>query len=367
MLGSGPNRLLKVLHIDPERNWGGGEAQVVGLLSYLAEKGHRNDLLAHPRGPLFEKAKKLEIRAFPLVVRNDLDLRSVLWLRRLIQRERYDIVHLHTKRAHALSVWLPREAGRPKYIVTRRMDYPERKNWYTRYLYNRRVDGVVAVSQTIAALLVEAGVEPARIRLIHSGVDPKRFEHAPVDPGMSNDIPVVGTVAVLEERKGHRYLLEAAALLKAKGYRMSYLFAGEGSLKNQLEEMVNKLGLQDEVHFLGFVNDMASFFFKTDICVLPSIYEGFSGAAREAMAAGRPVVATRVGGFPELIIDSVTGLLVSPRDADGLAKAVEKLIRDKSLARKMGQRGAERVCQYFTLEQMAKKNEAHYYELLGAN
>jgi phosphatidylinositol alpha-1,6-mannosyltransferase len=68
-----------------------------------------------------------------------------------------------------------------------------------------------------------------------------------------------------------------------------------------------------------------------------------------------------------LIIDSVTGLLVSPRDADGLAKAVEKLIRDKSLARKMGQRGAERVCQYFTLEQMAKKNEAHYYELLGAN
>src|SRR3972149_9527083 len=169
------NRLLKILHIDPARNWGGGEAQVLGLLTYLCRKGHRNDLLTHPGGRLFERSGPLGVKRLSLVVRNDLDLRPVPALRRLIRSEQYDIVHFHTKRAHALSLWLPRGSQCPKYVVTRRMDYPETKSWYTRYLYNRRVDGVVAISRVIMELLVEAGVEAGRIRLIHNGIDPERF------------------------------------------------------------------------------------------------------------------------------------------------------------------------------------------------
>ena len=173
--GSDGRKLLKILHVDPERNWGGGEAQVFGLLSYLAAQGHRNDLLTHPEGRLFAEAGKLTVARLPLVVRNDLDLRAIPRLRRQIGAAGYDVVHLHTKRAHALSLWLPRGDRSPQYVVTRRMDYAERKNWYTRCLYNRRVDGVVAISQTIVELLVDAGVERRKIRLIHSGIDPSRF------------------------------------------------------------------------------------------------------------------------------------------------------------------------------------------------
>src|SRR5262245_63766505 len=140
---SGHSRLLKILHIDPEKRWGGGEAQVLGLLSYLVERGHHNDLLTHPDGRLFQRSQALNVRALPLVVRNDLDFRPVLWLRRLIRREDYDIVHLHTKRAHALSLWLSHRSSRPKYVVTRGLVTPDPKTGLRRVVYIEKVvDGV---------------------------------------------------------------------------------------------------------------------------------------------------------------------------------------------------------------------------------
>ncbi len=361
----GHNRLLKILHIDPERNWGGGEAQVLGLLTYLGRKGHRNDLLAYPGGRLFERCGPLGVKRLSLVARNDLDLRPVPALRRLIRSEKYDIVHFHTKRAHALSLWLPRGPQCPKYVVTRRMDYPEAKTWYTRLLYNRRVDGVVAISRVIMNLLIEAGVEPERIRLIHSGIDPQRFDRCADGSASAEYEAVVGIIASLEERKGHRYLFEAAAMLKRRGHKIKYLVAGEGPARRQLEERVKALHLGDEIRFCGFVSDAPDFLSQIDIFTLPSLYEGLGVAALEAMAAGKPVIASRVGGLPELIADGETGMLVAPKNSEELAQAVARLAGEKSLAREMGQKGAERARASFSLEQMAAKNEAYYCELTG--
>ena len=364
MTGNGRRRLLKILHVDPERNWGGGEAQVFGLLKYLSEKGHRNDLLTHPQGRLFAQSQTLSIRRLPLVVRNDLDLRPVPRLRRLIREEKYDVVHLHTKRAHALSPWMPRGLPSPKYVVTRRMDYPEANNWYTRYLYDRPVDGVVAISQRIVELLLDAGVKKEKIRLIHSGVDPRPFEACGKDSRSFSHPVVVGTAAVLEERKGHRVLLEAARQLKEQGCQIKYYLAGDGSLRRQLEEMTVNLGLKNEVDFLGFVSDIPAFLASIDLFVLPSLYEGLGVSVLEAMAAGKAVVASRVGGLAELVIDAVTGFLVPPQSVEGLVEAISKLAREGSLTQEMGKKAAERVRENFTLEQMANKNEAYYYALL---
>jgi glycosyltransferase involved in cell wall biosynthesis len=231
---SAHNRLLKVLHIDPERHWGGGEAQVFGLLDYLAGKGHLNDLLTHPQGKLWQRCQGLSVRTLPLVACNDVDVRPVRRLRQLIRRESYDIVHLHTKRAHALSLWLPRRSPAPKYVVTRRMDYAELNNCYTRLLYNRSVDGIIAISQPIVELLIGAGVDGRRIRLIHSGIDVARFS-ARGECRRSRQPPIIGCIAVLEERKGHRFLLEAVALLKSRGVKLRCLLAGEGPERQALE------------------------------------------------------------------------------------------------------------------------------------
>ena len=362
---SGRSRRLKILHIDPERNWGGGEAQVLGLLSYLVERGHRNDLLTHPGGRLFQKSQRLEVETMPLVIRNDLDLCPVPKLRRLIRGRDYDIVHLHTKRAHALSLWLSHSAPRPKYVVTRRMDYPESKGWYTRCLYNRKVDGVIAISARIAELLLEAGVERERIRLIRSGTDPGPFDRAVRTRELYPERMVVGVAAVLEERKGHRFLLEAAGRLKARGYRIDYRIAGEGSLKKTLDQTALQLGLEEDVKLLGFVSNMPGFLADVDIVVLPSLFEGLGGSVLEAMAAGKAVIASRVGGLPELVVDGTTGFLVKPGDVEGLANAIAKLAGDRVRIREMGQKGKERLLnQEFTLERMARENEEYYYDLL---
>ena len=364
MTVSGRSRRLKILHIDPERNWGGGEAQVLGLLSYLVERGHRNDLLTHPGGRLFQKSQRLKVETMPLVIRNDLHLYPVPKLRRFIRRRDYDIVHLHTKRAHALSLWLSHSASRPKYVVTRRMDYPESKGWYTRCLYNRKVDGVIAVSRKIAELLVDAGVEPERIRVIHDGTDPKPFEGAARARELHDERIVVGVAAVLEERKGHRFLLEAARRLKARDCRVNYRIAGEGSRRAALEQTAVRLGMQEEVEFLGFVSDMPGFLSSVDVVVLPSLFEGLGVSVLEAMAAGKAVIASRVGGLPELVVEGTTGFLVKPGDVEGLANAIAKLAVDRIRIREMGQKGRERLNQNFTLERMARENEEYYYNLL---
>lgn len=365
MGGSGNNRLLKILHIDPETKWGGGEAQVLGLLTYLAARGHRNDLLAHPSGLLLRRCQTLDIQTRPMVMRNDADVRCVPALRKLIREMNYDVVHFHTKRAHALAVWLPRGQLRPKYVVTRRMDYPEQPNWYTRFLYNRRVDGVVAISRAIGELLARAGVNQEKIRCISSGIDPRKFARIGGSLTRVTDVFVVGCLAALEERKGHHYLLEAAALLKARGFQIRYEIAGDGPKRSELEAVVARLGLYDEVRFLGFISDAAEFLAGVDLLAMPSLYEGLGVAALEAMAAGRAVVATRVGGLTESVIDGATGLLVPPRDPTALADAIAKLAQARSLAREMGDRGRERARRHFSLESMAKQNESYYYDLVG--
>jgi glycosyltransferase involved in cell wall biosynthesis len=362
--GSSHNRLLKILHIDPERQWGGGEAQVLALLDYLACQGHQNDLLTHPRGKLWERCQGRQVRTLPFVARNDFDVRPVWGLRHLIRRWRYDIVHLHTKRAHALSLWLPRSGPAPKYVVTRRMDYPELNNRYTRWLYNHCVDGVIVISRPIVQLLVDAGVDAGRIRLIHSGIDVSRF--ALPCGGRRAELPVIGCLAVLEERKGHRFLLEAMARLKARGLKLRCVLAGDGPERSLLEKMTARLGLGTEVEFRGFIADTPGFLADIDVFVLPSLFEGLGVAALEAMAAGKPVVASGVGGLAELIDDGITGLLAPPRDAEALSAAIARLLYDPALARALGQRAAAHVREHFAVERMASRNEAYYYELLEA-
>jgi glycosyltransferase involved in cell wall biosynthesis len=231
-------------------------------------------------------------------------------------------------------------------------------------LYNRRVDGVVAISRAIGDLLTSAGVKQDRIRYIASGIDPEKFAPAVDSRIGATGIFTVGCLGALEERKGHRYLLEAAALLKARGLRVRYEIAGQGRRRAGLEAEVARLGLDEQVRFLGFVTDTAEFLAGVDLLVMPSLQEGLGVAALEAMAAGRPVVASRVGGLAESVLDGTTGLLVPPRDPAALAEAIAQLASSQALAQAMGKQGRDRVRREFSLENMAGQNESYYYELV---
>jgi len=360
-------RRLKILHIDPERNWGGGEAQVFGLVKYLAANDHQIELAGHPDGALFAKCAQLSIRRHPIVIRNDLDLRCIPALRRKLAQENYDIVHFHTKRAHALSLWLPRDGRTTKFLATRRMDYPEAPNWYTRRLYNQCVDGEVAISRTIADLLIAAGVDAHRLRVILSGIDPVVFASLPPSRLHYDGETVFGSIGVLEARKGHRLAIEALAALKLQGLKVRYRIAGNGNLRLELERQALQLGVSDRVSFAGFISDTAAFLGEIDIFVMPSLFEGLGVAALEAMAAAKPVIASRAGGLAEIVVDGETGLLFPAGNVAALAAAMAALAGDSQRAVAMGIKARQRVLHHYTLEQMARRNESLYYELLSAS
>jgi glycosyltransferase involved in cell wall biosynthesis len=360
---------LNILHVDPERNWGGGEVQVLGLTTYLNHSGHWSVVAADPRGTLSQRLTQAELPTTVLKIKNDLDVLAGLRLRRFVQAEKVQIVHFHTARAHALSPWL---SGLPvKRVVTRRMDYRVRPGLFTHLLYEKSVDAVIAISHGVQAALVAGGISPSHITIIPSGIDTTSFAITEAQriqqraaQGIASDEVVILAVGALAERKGHTTLLQAAAQLQQNGSQIRYLLCGVGPLRVTLEQEAQALGLTETVRFLGFCSDIVKYLAIADVFVHVPLWEGLGVAVIEALAAGLPVVASRVGGIPELVEDGSSGLLISPQEPFALATAIQRLIDNRSWAKALGMQGQRSVRARYDVTVMAQANEALYYKLL---
>lgn len=358
---------LSIVGVDPERGFAGGESQVLGLTLALNHAGHRADLMCDPRGILWHRARAAGVQCYPLRIRNSVDAGAGLKLRRLLTHQPYDIVHFHTARAHALAPFAQRRAG--ALIVTRRMDYAPNR-LFAPWLYNRAVDGVAAISPAVAEVLVRAGVARERIAIIPSGVDCARFrpptvserERARGELGLTETEVAVGTAGMLEPRKGHRYLIEAMAMLhgdaemtgarKVTGARC--FIAGGGKLAAELAEQVRQHRLGDSIRMMGMVEDSRALLWALDIFAMPSLQEGLGVAALEAMACGLPVVASAVGGLAEAVEDERTGIKVAAGDARGLADAIARLAAAPDGRIAMGAAGRTRACAKYGMDAMAQ-------------
>ena len=352
---------MRVLHVDPERAWGGGEVQVLALVSVLAARGHASTVAAHPEGPLARAAAAAGARVVPLGIANHFDVRAALVLRRLAPG--FDVVHFHTARAHALA---PLSRGRgARLVVTRRMDYVPAGGPYVRFLYNRAVDAVIAISEGVRTALIRVGVRAARIRVVPSGIDARALAAPPAaraavrrEWGLGDDEVAVVALGALEVRKGHAVLLAAAAGLASAAPRLRYVFCGEGRQAKALAGAA--AALDGAARLVGFRRDVAACLAAADIVALPSLQEGLGVAALEAMAAGRPVVASRVGGLAEAVVHEETGLLVPPGDPTALAAALARLARDPDLRARLGVAGHARVLARYTATRMAEGTLACY-------
>jgi glycosyltransferase involved in cell wall biosynthesis len=363
-----PARPLRIVGVDPERGFAGGETQVMGLTRELRRMGHRAELICDPAGRLFERASAEGIRCHPLRLRNAIDFPGAMRLRGILARERYDVVHFHTSRAHAMAPFVRGLA--PALVVTRRMDYrPNRL--FAPYLYSRAVDGVAAISRGVAQALVDAGVARDRIRIIPSGVDcgyfrpPTPAERAAARRafGLEPGALVLGTVGALEARKGHRYLLEAFARTDRAGI---CLIAGDGSLRAELEALARTLRVAERTRFLGDINDSRALLWALDMFVFPSLWEGLGVAAIEAAACGLATVASNAGGIGEIVIDGETGCLVPPGDSTPMSDAISRLAAAPAKREAMGDAARARALAEFAMTQMAERTLTLYRECLEA-
>jgi len=234
--------------------------------------------------------------------------------------------------------------------------------------------GYVSNSQAAIDFLTAHGYDRREFWLIHNGIDIAsfymRFEAEKEEIKREYDLPldklIITCIANLQLQKGHKYLIRALRELKNKALDFLTLLVGDGPLRGELEKLVRGLGLEEQVHFLGSRDreEIPKILAITDIFVLPSLWEGLPTAVIEAMAAGCPVVATAVGGTPEVVMDRETGFLINSRDPEALAQKIALLLKDSQLRQKMGEAGMRRIEEHFTLEKMVQNYEALYKNLM---
>jgi len=387
-------RKIKVLYIITRLVHGGAQDIALLTCANLDGKRYEKKFVAGPQtgteGDLFEKARQMGIEPviIPELVREvDLikDLIAIFKLYCLIAREKFDIVHTFTSKAGfvgRVAAWMARVPvivqSHQGHIFQSEGQIPGVSPKQIKlFLWLEKfaaliTDRIITLTNLEIEQQVQIGVaKPDKFTAIYNAVDLKRFINVDVpilkkkkELGLSPECPVVGTVARLSSEKGHRYLLEAAAMVCEAFPSVQFLLIGDGILRKDLEKQAIELGISENVVFLGLRKDVPEILPVIDLFVLPSLYEGFGIVLVEAMAAGKPVVATRVGGIPEVVVDGKTGILAPPKEPKRIAEAIITLLQDKAQAQKMGQAGHKRAIEHFGLEAMMNKIHHLYEELL---
>jgi glycosyltransferase involved in cell wall biosynthesis len=233
----------------------------------------------------------------------------------------------------------------------------------------RYADCIIANSEAGRQARIRFGVDPKKVVIVQNGLNPMRLEQkvrlTKTDLNIEDGCKIIGNVARLDPIKDHLSLLKSIKLVQEEYPRVKCILVGEGLLRQQLEQFVDDISLRGNVFFMGHRDNIGDFIKLFDIAVLSSKYEGCSNFIIEAMACGKPVVATDVGGNSELVVNGLTGLLVKKEDPRALASAVLRLLKDEQLRVELGNAGQQRAKQEFMLEQMVRETERIYRKLIS--
>lgn len=245
---------------------------------------------------------------------------------------------------------------RPLVVASRRVDFHLQRHSFSKWKY-RQVDLFIAASQAVKAILESDGIPAAQIVVVHDGIDVAKIGRLPTidlhrELWLPHGAPVLVNVGALVDHKGQRYLIDAMALVQRRIPDAHLVIFGEGELRPHLERQVRERHLDKHVQLPGFRADVMQLVKSADLFVMSSVTEGLGSTVLDAMAAGLAVVGTRAGGIPEAIVDGVTGVLVAPADAQGLADEIVRLLEDAPLRQRMGQAGLARVREHFGVSQL---------------
>jgi glycosyltransferase involved in cell wall biosynthesis len=352
---------LSLFHIDAGKEWRGGQRQALFLVKVLQREGYPVHFVVQPESPLHKKASEAGVRVLPLRMKSEFDLGAIFRLSREMKRRQCRLAHFHDAHGVAIGAAAARRAQVPLRFISRRVDFPLKKSAFSHRKYTRDIDAIIAISEGVRNVLLDSGIPSSLVHVIPSGIDFSPFEE--VTPrdflrkefSFAPDDFLVGIVAALEDHKGHTYLIQASKILREQAPKIKIIVVGTGSLSFVLDQQVRELGVEDIVFFLGFREDVPRILASLDLFVLSSHLEGLGSSLLDAMASRLPVVATQVGGIPEVVIHEETGLLVPPRNPEALAKDILMLYRDRELAARLGQNGYEVVHKKFSAEAMAAK------------
>lgn len=378
--------MINILHIHTLPVISGSGINTFLSMRGMESKTFRVDLACAPDGRLIDLVEKNLMRVFtfknlvqPLHPLKDLLV--IVQLSRFLMKNKYHIVHTHNSKAGFVGRLAARIAGVPVIIHTvHGFAFHEQEPAWRRSLFRNLermashwCDKMIFISQPLVDWALREGVaDKKKIVKIYSGIDLEQF--CPSTEEEKNSIrdkwnigrndAVIGIVSKLWDGKGHTTLIKAFKEVKNDIANARLVIVGEGYLEDKLRNLVDELGINDYVIFTGFQYNVSELIACFDIAVLPSFFEGMGRVLLEAMAMGKPVVASRVGGIPDLVKDGVNGLLITPGNIEELANSMKRLLRDKSLASDIGKKGLKSVTDNFSSEIMVKSIRSVYIEQL---
>jgi glycosyltransferase involved in cell wall biosynthesis len=359
---------LRILHLDTGRSLRGGQQQLLLLARGLRERGHTQLIVCPQDSPLEADARALELPTLTLPLRDPGHARGIRRLRRELRKNRFDVIHAHDGGGQTIA-WLASIGINLRRIASRRVTFlPSRKiDYRLKYQYTAHV--VIAVSEFVKRIAISAGVDPSKIEVIPDGIElpeevpgPEARSQTRERWGLSVNHFVVGCLGSFAPEKGLDLAERAFCLAAQKLPRARMILAVQQA--SRPHRHAHTSGENDNrIVRVGYQRNLVEFFAGLDLFLMPSRSEGLGSSALLAMAHGIPVVATRVGGIPEIVLDGKTGWLVEPESAEALAEAILKAARNPDRLREAGVNGRLHA-EKFSGEKMTARTEALYCRLL---
>jgi L-malate glycosyltransferase len=358
---------MKVLYLDLEREWRGGQSQALLTVMGLLACGHDAHLLAVRGSPLARRAEAAGVLVHTVgtAARR---IAAARLLRGLLAEQNYDL--LHGNEPHALTaVWIAGSYRKAPVVISRRVAYPLGRSLLARKRYEK-LQRIIAISKFVAKSVVDSGIQPEKIEIVYEGVElppPVSLEarqRARQRWGIADRELLVGSVGYLLPEKGHEFALRALSAVRAKVPETRLLLAGDGPCRQELESLAREQGLRDAVIFAGFVEDVPQVYAALDAFVFPSLAEPLGTSLLAAMAWGLPVIAVESGGVPEYIEDGATGLLVSRPEPGLISAAMLRLLGEDSFRMRLGGEARRNVKQRFSAKRMVDRTIQVYEDVL---
>ncbi len=359
----------KILHIDSEFGWRGGQQQAVYLFEGLLKRGFKTKFICQPKSKLSAYFKEKELPFEEIKMRGETDILAAFKISAFCKKYNFDIIHAHS--AHSLSIAILTKLffRKIKIIGVRRVDFHLRKNIFSKLKYSSAfVSKIVCISEGIKKVLLEDGIPENKLCVIHSGINIHKFDKIQKMPDFhkiyqikDSDI-IIGTIAALVGHKDYPNLLKAAELVLSQKDNITFVALGSGKNEKEIKEFADKLNLKNKFIFLGYKTNVGEILKHFNIFVIASKKEGLGTSILDAQSIGLPVIGTKTGGIPEAVHHNKNGLLVSPQNHSELASAIIKLSDNKKMQKEFSQNAIESVKE-FDVELTIERNIKLYEKL----